>query len=154
MEKTTYYFAFGSNINHLRMTTRKAYFKERRLAKLPNYEFKLNKLRINGTAAANITPCANSSVYGVLYTGTEATLRILDKFEGVTNGQYARENVIVELENGENVEAVTYVACSGRCVDNLCQVKTDYLDHILCGRDILPDHYIKFLEGFKSWCVD
>ena len=50
--------------------------------------------------------------------------------------------------------AVTYVACAHRVDDAIRKVETEYLEHILCGRDVLPEDYVGWLEGFREWCVD
>lgn len=157
-----YYFAYGSNLNQNRMINRKVYFTERQCAKLTNYEFKLHKELKNGTVAANIVKASNDGcgdekacVYGALYHCKGEALTTLDKFEarGIS---YERETVEVEiLSNGKKVKAVTYVALPKKINDNLHKVATDYLHHILQGRDILPKEYINWIETtFTGWCVD
>ena len=154
MEDIVYYFAYGSNLNPKRMEKRKAYFTERSLAKLPNYEFKLNKLEPDGSVTANICPSKNKNVYGALYTGKEETLITLDIYEDVATGEYTREKVLVELEDGKKIEATAYIATPETCSKTQRRVKKSYLDHILCGKDILPADYYKFIEGYKSCCDD
>ncbi|XP_066934622.1 gamma-glutamylcyclotransferase-like [Clytia hemisphaerica] len=150
-----YYFAFGSNMNADRMTDRKVYFTERKCAKLSNYELKLHKVLRNGTAAANIIETKGHCVYGALYRCTEKGLFALDKYEGVRNKMYERKTVNVELSDGSVVKAVTYIALKDKTDDNICKVGFDYLQHILKGRDILPNDYVDWIEKtFTCWCVD
>ena len=141
-----YYFAFGSNMNQDRMTDRKVYFTERKCAKLENYELKLHKILRNGTAAANIIETEGQCMYGALYRCTEKGLSTLDKFEGVRNKMYERKTVYVELSDGTVVKAVTYIALKDKTDDNLQKVGFDYLQHILKGRDILPNEYVDWIE--------
>ena len=145
-----YYFAYGSNLNPQRMKDRGVLFTKRELAQLNGYEFLLNKLRINGTAAANIRPKDGSTLYGLLYTCTPDVFQKLDVFEGVAAGHYSRETVVV-MVNGRKQEAITYIASGSSCDDNLRKVDEDYLSHILCGKDLLPGDYVKYLESFSSW---
>lgn len=151
-QKHAYYFAFGSNMNPKRMQDRKAYFTDRCLAKLTDYEFVLNKKRVNKTAAANIRPKEESVVYGALYTCTEDTLKVLDKFEGVKRKMYYRAKITVQLQDGSTLDAITYIAHEHVCDNELKLVEREYLDHVLGGRDILPKDYVVFLESFSSWC--
>ena len=155
-----YYFAYGSNLNKERMLHRNVSFTERQCAKLTNYQFKLHKVLKNGTVAANIvktTEVTNGEqcVYGALYRCQEGALLTLDKFEH-RGKSYERRTVTVEIQSsGNNVDAVTYVALPDKIDDDLCKVATDYLHHILQGRDILPKEYIEWIENtFSGWCVD
>lgn len=163
-EDDIYYFAYGSNLNQNRMINRKAYFTERQCAKLINYEFKLHKELKNGTVAANIVKATNNDVtgggeaacvYGALYRCKKEALVTLDKFEarGIS---YERETVEVEIQStGQKVNAITYIALPKKINDDLHKVATDYLHHILEGRDILPKKYIDWIETtFSGWCVD
>ena len=152
-----YYFAYGSNLNPYRMKERKVIFTKRELAILPEYEFLLNKLKSDGTAAANIRPCEGKTVYGALYTCAPCVFEKLDVFEGVSTGHYSREKVKVKVRDDVTKcdvtrEVVTYIATGASCDDSLRVVTRDYLEHVLCGRDLFPREYTEFLESFSSWC--
>ena len=151
-QEIAHYFAYGSNHNPLRMTERGVTFTDRQPASLPGYQFRLNKRRLNGTVAANIQENSTETVHGVLYTCTPDVFEKLDRFEGVKGGHYARVPVTVMCGGTPRV-AITYVACANRIADEICKVETEYLEHILCGRDLLPPDYVVFLETFRSWCV-
>ena len=147
------YFAYGSNMNSKRMESRNAAFSSKVSATLDNYEFVLNYKRTNGTAAANVRLKNGCSVHGVLYKCEHEALLFLDKYEGVDKKCYTREIVSV-VSLGEKVEAYTYIACPQSCDDTLNTVSRVYLQHILSGKDLLPEHYLNFLKSFQSWCVD
>jgi len=154
MSEDVYYFAYGSNLNPERMNIRQAYFKERKLGKLLDFEFVLNKRRLNGTAAANIQSKTGETVYGALYTCTMKTIERLDYFECVHKNEYYRAYVNVILQDNSSIKALTYMGCEDACDNNISTVNKDYLEHILCGRDILPLYYISFLESFMTWAVN
>ena len=147
-----FYFAYGANMNSERMNITQIHFSKRQRAKLLDYEFILNTKRINGTAAANIRPKVGCCVYGVLYTCTSETLNNLDDL--VSKELYTRERINVMLVDGTEVQAHSYIANCSSCDDTLTSVNRDYLDHILCGRDLLPKAYTDFLESFMSWAVN
>lgn len=144
-----YYFAYGSNLNPERMNTRKAFFKSRKLGKLLDYEFIINKVTASGTLAANIRPKHGATVYGALYKCTQETLGALDLFEK----NYSRQKLNIITEDGDAIEAIAYIAGVENCSDTLNIVSKDYLEHILCGRDILPADYVAFLESFLPMAV-
>ena len=135
------------------MSKRGVTFTERKLAKLKDYEFKMN-LVVDNFTAANIQPKIGSCVYGALYTCTSDCLDILDKFEMVEQGVYKRLNVKVELQDGKVQDTVLYIGLPPFIDDSARTVKRFYLDHILCDRNILPSDYTKTLEAFLSWCKD
>ena len=144
-----YYFAYGSNLNPERMNNRKAFFKNRKLGKLLHYEFVINKVTASGTLAANIRPKYGATVYGALYKCTQETLVALDLFEK----NYSRQKFNIITEGGDVTEAIAYIAGEENCSDTLNIVSKDYLEHILCGRDILPADYVVFLESFLPMAV-
>lgn len=152
-DPVVFYFAYGSDMNPETMNIRQISFSERKPGKLSGYEFVLNKKRVNGTAGANIRPKENSCVHGILYSCTLNVLNKLDKFENASSGVYSRKIVTVLNESGDDIEAHTYISDSSACNDNLKIVSKEYLDHILCGGDLLPENYLNFLKTFKSWAV-
>jgi len=155
MEDETYYFAYGSNMNEQRMINRKVYFAERQVAKLTNYRFKINVALENQFGAANIeeTSDGNDCVHGVLYTIKVKGLSTLDIYEDVDNGMYERRLVTLKLSDGKFVEATTYVGL--KTDDTIRKVCKGYLEHILRGRDVLPNEYSDWLEKtFNDWCID
>jgi len=104
-----YYFAYASNLNRKQMLERCPESKPKFIATLPNY-----KLVFAGWArqwrggVATIRPFKGEKVLGAIYEISDRDLRRLDSREGCP-GNYNRLNVIVFNENGDPVEAVTYI---------------------------------------------
>ena len=142
-------------MNPNRMREREAYFSKRELARLPGYRLCMNKLRTDGTGAANIVEDESSEVYGLLYTCTSSNaIKQLDKFESVHQGHYSRKEMTVYLENGEEKIAYVYLGNPTACDDTIDKVRREYLDHLLAGEDLLPAEYVQFLKKFEAIVVD
>ena len=102
-----YYFAYASNLSRQQM-------QKRCPASLPKFSATLHHYQITFSgwsrqwrgATASIRPIRDGKVPGAIYEVTEACLRQLDKYEG---SDYRRLNVIVNNEDSEPVEAVTYI---------------------------------------------
>ena len=153
MAKQEYYFAFGSNMNPERMKERGAFFTSRVPARLPYFKMEFTFRRKDGCGSANITPQRNSEVFGALYCLEEGGLDKLDVFERVSTGCYRREQVTVEMPNGEKMEATTYIVTDEFYQEGLVP-RREYLDHLLAGKDILPADYFAYLESFKRICQE
>jgi len=104
-----YYFAYGANLNRKKMEERCPDSKPMFVVTLPNY-----KLIFVGWSrqwrggVATIKPLREEKVLGGIYEVSERDLRRLDKYEGYP-GSYHRLNVTVFDEDGQPVEAVTYI---------------------------------------------
>lgn len=104
-----YYFAYGSNLNKKQMVERCPDSKPLFRATLPNY-----KLAFTGWSrrwrggVASIKPFRGEKVIGAIYEISDADLRKLDKHEGYP-GEYNRLPVRVFNEDGDAVEATTYI---------------------------------------------
>ena len=104
-----YYFAYASNLNRKQMLERCPESKPMFLATLPNY-----KLVFAGWSrkwrggVATIKPFRGGKVLGAIYEVTETDLRRLDSHEGYPNN-YSRPSVTVFDEDGNRLEAVTYI---------------------------------------------
>ena len=119
-----YYFAYGSNLSRKQMMERCPESKSMFVATLPNY-----KLIFVGWSrqwrggVATIKPLRGEKVLGGIYEVSEKDLRRLDSSEGYPD-IYQRLKVNVFDEDGNQVEAVTYVK-SGRLEEN--QPSKEYL---------------------------
>jgi len=108
-----YYFAYASNLNKKQMLERAPDSKPMFVATLPNY-----KLVFAGWSRqwrggyATIMLARGEKVIGAIYEVSERDLRRLDSYEG-SSGNYTRIKVTVFDEDGNPVEAVTYIK-SGR----------------------------------------
>ncbi len=104
-----HYFAYASNLNKKQMRERVPDSKPMFVATLPNY-----KLVFAGWSRqwrggyATIVLSRDDKVIGAIYELSERDLRRLDSYEGCP-GNYNRINVTVFDEDGNAVEAVTYI---------------------------------------------
>ena len=104
-----YYFAYASNLNRKQMLERCPESKPMLLATLPNYELVFTgwSRKWRG-GVATIKPLRGGKVIGAIYDVIETDLRRLDSYEGYPNN-YSRPNVTVFDEDGNRLEAVTYI---------------------------------------------
>lgn len=85
---------------------------------------------------------------GVLYEIEDSGISKLDKYEGYPD-HYGRRSVKVQLDDGQEVEAITYVANSDKIRDGL-KPSNKYLSHLLKGCDLLPKEYYKRLMELET----
>jgi len=97
---------------------------------------------------ANIVRDPESVVEGILYEIEESDLRKLDKFKGYPS-HYRRTRVYVKLDNGERVEAITYIAQPEKVKSGLRPSK-EYLSHLLRGSDLLSKEYCEKLKRIPT----
>ena len=102
-----YYFAYASNLNRKQMRERCPESKPKFTATLHHYQLVFigwsRKWR-GGTAS--IRPIRGGKVLGAIYETSEECLRRLDRYEGSDS---QRLKVIVNDEDGEPIEAITYI---------------------------------------------
>lgn len=153
-ETERYYFAYGSNMNELRMRDRRAPYSSFAPAVLRNHVLLFDKQSSAREAEgyANVRPKEGESVHGIVYRGTERTLGILDGFEGVGTGHYRRETVTLEVTSADpawqatpTVEATVYLACDHSTREGL-RPSQGYLDHLLKAQ-CLPETYMGWLRS-------
>lgn len=101
-----YYFAYGSNLSKKQMSERCPDSKPMFIATLPNYRmvFAGWSRKWRG-GVASLKTFRGAKVPGAIYEVTEECLRRLDKYEA----GYNRVKVTVFDEDGEPVEAITYI---------------------------------------------
>ncbi len=97
------YFAYGSNLDRAQMNARCP--ENRRIGKaiLPGYRW-----IITTRGYANVVPCQEEAVEGVLYEISPSDEASLDWHEGVANGHYEKKTVRILL-NGEVTSAMIYI---------------------------------------------
>lgn len=101
-----YYFAYGSNLNQKQMRERCPDSKPRFAATLPNYKLVfLGWSRQWRGGLISIRPFRGEKVIGAVYEISDHDLRRLDKYES----SYNRLNITVFSEDGEAVQAITYI---------------------------------------------
>lgn len=144
------YFAYGSNMNPNRMRERGINFSKREYAILERWILKFNKVASDNPnkGYANIEKDERSLVEGILYTIQDLDIEKLDGYEGYPNN-YKKLKVRVKLDNGEEDEAITYVANPNK-VKNGLKPSKNYLDHLLKGCDLLSEEYCEKLKKWKT----
>ena len=142
-----WYFAYGSNMNPARLIDDRlkrggvADRPQRVGGRLDGWQLAFNKQTrtSTGAGAGNIVQAAAGVVYGTLNALPPKGFEILDHWEGVATGHYERQTVpVLRADNGETVDAITYVAL--RVAEGLRPTR-EYLTHLLAGRDLLPADY-------------
>lgn len=143
-QATSWYFAYGSDMNRAQMASRMGQALEAHVAHLPNYELVFNRKVRGGTATANVRPASGQTVYGVLYKISEAALRNLDRFEGAP-AHYRRIQVTVTLGN-RPVIAQVYIATK---VEKGLRPAGHHLQTIVQGatEHALPAEYIEQIKA-------
>jgi len=144
------YFAYGSNMDSERARKRGIRFSQRRHATLKGYRLEFNKVasRDPREGYANIVQYENGIVEGVLYDIEDSDLSRLDRHEGYPD-HYKRVEVRVQLDDRQEVEAVTYVAQPDRVRYELMPSR-DYLDHLLAAGGLLSESYRRKLQLWQT----
>jgi gamma-glutamylcyclotransferase len=143
------YFAYGSNMDPERMRKGSISFSQRIRAVLKGYRLEFNKVasRNPQEGYANAVKFEEGIVEGVLYEIPDSDLSRLDRFEGYPD-HYDRVMIKVELNDGQKLEAIIYIAQRDRIAEGL-KPSRDYLDHLLAARDILSESYRRKLEAWQ-----
>ena len=103
------YFAYGSNLNRKQMLERCPDNKPKFIATLHHYKLVfVGWSRQWRGGVASIRPFRGERVLGAIYEVSDRDLRRLDSYEGYP-GNANRLNVTVFTENGEPIEAITYI---------------------------------------------
>lgn len=82
---------------------------------------------------------------GILYEIQDPDIKKLDRCEGYPN-HYDRIRARVKLDDGKEVEAITYIARPDKVREGLKPSK-EYLDHLLKGCDLLSEEYCEMLRN-------
>lgn len=151
-----WYFAYGSNMDPARLFTARMQpagvaWGARIAGRLDGWRLAFNKpwSLFPGAGVANIMPVPGAVVHGTLNALPEAGLAVLDRYEGVATGHYARHIVTVLRDDGVAVQATTYIAAGA--LDETLRPARDYLAHLLAGRDLLPADYAARLAAQPVW---
>jgi len=139
------YFAYGSNMDSMRMRKRTPSAVATGTACLKHHHVVCNKLGQDGTAKANIIPRQDTSTYGVLYEISTDEIKLLDTEE---TGYQRVEKMLLNHLNQE-VHAQTYVAF--RLTHQ--PVTTEWYKSIIiqgATEHGLPDDYIQTLERLPA----
>lgn len=103
------YFAYGANLNieHMRMRCPAA--RAAGPAHLSGYRF-----LVNGCGWATVVADPDAAVHGVLWWLSSSCEVALDEQEGVATSLYGKQTLLVTGANGQQVEAMVYVATDSK----------------------------------------
>lgn len=135
------YFAYGSNMDPLQMQDRCPTARPLATALLSHHRF-----QIDGRGFATVTPCAGSSVCGIVWEITETDEASLDQYEGVPNF-YVKQYHPVQFD--DRVESMLVYAST----DQSSQLgRTEYLERIIsvAEESHLPADYVRELRSWTS----
>ena len=145
-----WYFAYGSNMNPARMQARGLCVREAMAGSLPGYALCFDKRAVDrpGGAYANVRHQRGAVVEGVLYRLAELEeIAKLDPFEG-TPIYYSRERLPILTAHGVQ-PAWVYIANPAFREEGLLPA-SDYLAHLLAGREYLSEPYWSLLAAWPS----
>jgi cation transport regulator ChaC len=149
---SSWYFAYGSNMNPARVTERGLAYDRVQGGVLRGVRLTFDKQSRDhlGSGHANLTIDSSAYAEGVLYRLRNASdIALMDRFEH-TPVNYNREIVEV-ISDGAVVAAWTYFANAAVIRPNL-RPERAYLAHLLAGRDYLSDAYYTWLSSIE--CAD
>jgi len=135
-----WYFAYGSNLDIDQKQARTGSIREARRCRLVDYRLAFNKKSQLYGVCANIVPDTAKEVWGVVYRCRPGTLEKMDTHEP----GYQQLRVNVDLESGNRLEAITYVAEPEQvCPEG--RPKREYAAKIIKGAEHhgLPACYIR-----------
>jgi gamma-glutamylcyclotransferase (GGCT)/AIG2-like uncharacterized protein YtfP len=140
------YFSYGSFMDSetLRRHAPSARFVS--IASLPNYEVQFNFLsKTYSGGVTGVEPVSGRVAKGVVYDVSKEDLRHLDTIEGVPQGVYYRQRVLVVDEEGNLLEAETYRTTEPK---GPFKTTTKYLGLMLKGakEHCLDPSYVRKLE--------
>ncbi len=145
-----HYFAYGSNMNPLRIRERGLEIVSERGARLPHFRLTFNKMSRDhsGYGHANIEFLRGAHTEGVLYElSAPGEILKMDPYERAP-WNYGRD--IVEVHTVHGVEwAWTYFANPAVHVTDLAP-SADYQAHLLAGEAHLSDDYLEELRGWLT----
>jgi gamma-glutamylcyclotransferase len=146
-----WYFAYGANMHDATFRVRRGIEPlEYCRGRLEGYRLRFNlDGRPKGKAApANLCPDPAAAVWGVLYHISRRDLMRLDRTEGVPGRGYRHKTVQVVTDDGEVLDAVTYIA-HGKQEDGKPSLR--YLTLLRDGARAhgLPPQYIRFLDSIE-----
>lgn len=146
------YFAYGSNMNRLRVRERGLSVVHAEAARLPGFRLRFDKHSAAhaGAGHANIAYDPGGIVEGVLYwLADDREIVKMDPFE-LSPVNYSRDIVEVHTAGGP-VGCWTYFANPAVCRTGLLPPRS-YLQHLLAGEPFLSAAYYRMLAGWE--CVE
>ena len=146
---TIAYFAYGSNMSCKRLRKRVKSAKSKGRGVLRCHRLAFHKVSKDKSGKCDIPPANEyDEVWGRVYHIDDGEKKRLDCYEGLGYG-YENKCVMVELDSGATVRAMTYYATA---IDCTLKPYTWYIEHILVGAKeaCLPPDYIKGLKTIEA----
>lgn len=144
-------FAYGSNMDPVRLLERCPSARDRRPGRLLDHRLVFDKIALerDGTGYANVVRAKGEEVEGVLVEVSRDDLEYrLDRVEGHPR-HYSRRLMAIEEPSGERAVAWVYFATPEFRAAGLVPQR-DYLEHLLAGRDLLSPDYVARLEALRD----
>ncbi len=143
------YFAYGSNMSLLRLRERAPDARRIATCMLAGHDLRFHKVSPDGSAKCDsfFTGMTDDQVLGAVYELGDASIRVLDRVEGLGRG-YDKKSVRVVDSTGIEYEAFTYYAT---LIDPSLLPYGWYREHVLIGaRELeLPEDYLRRIESVE-----
>ncbi|MFV0298461.1 MAG: gamma-glutamylcyclotransferase family protein [Hyphomicrobiaceae bacterium] len=149
-----YYFAYGSNMLHARLTRRCPSARAVGIGRLDGWELDFSKTGGDGSGKAVIFPsdAPGAAVWGVVFTLAKDDCNVLDRIEGRGRG-YERADDLAIAAPARDVpyRAISYIAQDGHR-DGALKPFDWYRDLVLGGarQNALPEAYQAALARFTA----
>lgn len=142
------YFAYGANMDLLTLAERQISHQIIGPGWVENCHLTFQMPGRDGTGKADIPEQSDSVVEGVVYEVPEESLMLLDIYEGIGSGHYARKFIQVQTEDGL-LECMVYRAL---LIEKGLHPSDDYLARLLRGAHThgLSEAYKKFLRDHET----
>lgn len=142
------YFAYGSNMHVGQMADRCPGARAVGPATLPGYRLAYTfESRLWGGGVATVVPDDADEVHGVLWEVDEGHVAALDRYEGVAQGIYRREEIDV-VAAGAPARALIYIANT----EGWRRPSRRYVDALVAAalHHGLPDEYVRRLRAGRE----
>lgn len=153
-----YYLAYGPDILSERILVQAPSAIKIQSIILSGYKLEFNKRSLDGSVTANIKEsyydwvdyAKPSSIYCVLYKIKKVHKANLEVGERMGNG-YLEKEILLTLDNGEKVSAITYLADQAYIVNDSTPSQ-EYIDLIIKGaiENEFPNEYIMWLKDIRT----
>jgi cation transport regulator ChaC len=144
------YFSYGSNMSSRRLLERAPSAVFLSIARLEGHRLRFHKKSRDGSGKCDAVHTANKNdcVIGVVFSMSASDKKELDRKECLGFG-YEKKTVTVRLENGDRIEASTFIAIE---TDATLNPYSWYKEHVLRGarENNLPHDYISIIEKIRS----
>ena len=135
------YFAYGSNLCRKQMKTRCPNHQVIGIGVLKGYRW-----IISARGYANIVKSKPDEVYGIVYEISESDEHSLDHCEGVHNGKYRKEMIMIEV-NGQSRECLVYID-SIKTEGNAEEKYIKRINQGICNSNLPSEYVNRYIRKF------